>query len=230
MRRADRLFRLIELLRGRRRAVTGAELATTLEVSLRTVYRDVADLIASGVPIDGEAGVGYRLAPHYHLPPLTFDAEEIEAIVLGAAIVASWTDAELAQAARRITAKVQAVLPPDLRDQLEETALYAPRPARQERWSVDLAAIRRAIRERRKVRIGYLSLGDETTERTVRPLGLVFFGPVWLLVTWCDLRNDFRSFRVDRITDAELLPERFPATPGKRIADFMAREGTRPGA
>ncbi len=227
MRRADRLFQLIQILRRRRRLTTARDLADELEVSVRTVYRDVADLVASGVPIAGEAGLGYLLRGGYDLPPLMFTLDEIEAIVLGANIVGSWGDPRLAEAAEDVLAKIEHALPERLRQSFRDTALFAPRGHYQEEISVDLAALRGAIRQSRKVAISYRDAGGDATERTIWPLALAFYGPVWLMIGWCELRQDFRSFRVDRIAAAEILPDPYPPQPGRRLADYLAREGIR---
>jgi len=223
VRRADRLFRLLLELRGRR-VVTARELARRLEVSERTVYRDVADLSASGVPIAGEAGVGYRLAG-FELPPLMFDRTEIEALVLGARVVEAWGGDELAGAARTALAKVEAVLPRDRERLIEETRLYAPTHGEPPAERLPLDPLRAAIRERLKVRLAYRDGEGRASERTVRPLALSFFPPVWLLTAWCELRQDFRAFRLDRFSDLEIAKEAFEDEAGKTLADFAARLG-----
>ncbi len=220
MRRADRLFRLLQRLR-RGRVLTAARLARELEVSLRTVYRDIADLAAAGVPIEGEAGVGYRLQG-FDLPPLMFDREEIEAMVLGARVVEAWGDERLAAAAAEALGKIEAVLPRGRSHLLAETPLYVPvagvRPGRR----LPLSTFRVAVRERRRTVLLYRDLGGAETERPVRPLALTFFPPVWLLVAWCELRRDFRNFRLDRVLAAEVTAEVFPVEAGKTLADFLA--------
>jgi predicted DNA-binding transcriptional regulator YafY len=221
MRRADRLFRLVGLLRARRFA-TAAELATALEVSVRTVYRDVADLVASGVPIVGEAGVGYRLSRGFELPPLTFNTAELEALVLGSRMVESWGDAELAAAARSVIEKVEAVLPEPLKHVLEETALFAPNRPWAKEASQGLGRIRQAITEHRKLRLRYVDAGGEGSERTVRPLGLYFWGDRWSLAAWCELRTDYRNFRPDRIDQIDLLDDTFDNAGGVSLGGFMA--------
>jgi len=223
MRRADRLFEIIQFLR--RSGLTRArDLAAKLEVSERTIYRDMRDLVASGVPIDGEAGVGYLLRDGFDLPPLMFNEQEIEALVLGARIVESWADPELADAAANVIAKVETVIPERLRRHMAETALIAPANHFAEPIEVDPRALRRAVRERRKLRFAYRDAGERMTERSVRPLGLAFFGPVWLLVSWCELRQDFRSFRLDRISGCEVLELTFRPERGKTIQDFLKRD------
>lgn len=224
MRRADRLFEIIQILR-RRKLARARELAHHLEVSERTIYRDISDLIAGGVPIEGEAGVGYILRTGYDLPPLMFDEQEIEALVLGARIVESWADAKLADAAANAIAKVEAVIPERLRRHMTETALLAPADHFTEPMSIDPSALRQAIRSRLKVRLSYRDGQDRKTERTVRPLALFFYGPVWLLASWCELRTDFRSFRLDRIAHLRVLEQSFHPEPGKTLYDFI-RGGT----
>ena len=205
MRRADRLFQLVQLLR-RRRAVTAAELARSLEVSERTVYRDVRDLSISGVPIEGEAGVGYRLKPGFDLPPLMFTAEELQALRLGAQIVEAWADERLAGAAATALSRIEGVLPEKLRAALDRPVLFAPgflAPDGAKRWMPELRA---AMEARRKVRIGYRKEGEEgASERVIEPLGLYYWGRVWTLGAWCELRQGFRTFRVDRIVALEAL-------------------------
>ncbi len=221
MRRADRLFRLLLRLRPGR-VVTAARLARELEVSERTVYRDIADLAASGMPIEGEAGVGYRLQG-IDLPPLMFERDEVEAMVLGARVVEGWGDERLAQAATEALAKIQAVLPRGRSHLIDETRLFAPVHGRRPAERLPLSVFRLAVRDRRLVKIRYRDESGAETERTVRPLALSFYPPVWLLVSWCEARCDFRSFRLDRVLDHETLAEVFSPEPGKNLADFVAR-------
>lgn len=227
MRRADRLFRvLLELRRGR--IVTARRLAERLEVSERTIYRLVADLSAAGVPIEGEAGVGYRLKG-FDLPPLMFEREEIEAMVLGARMVESWGDGDLARAAGRALAKIESVLPRDRSHLVEETRLYAPSWRERPAERLPLSAMRAAIAARAKLAVRYRDEKGSETERLLRPLALAFHAPVWLLVAWCELRDDFRSFRADRFLALETRAERFAPEPGKMLEDFLARYDQRPG-
>jgi predicted DNA-binding transcriptional regulator YafY len=225
MRRADRLFEIIQLMR-RKGSVRARDLSEALEVSERTIYRDVQDLIASGVPIDGEAGVGYVLRAGFDLPPLMFKEAEIEALVLGARIVESWADAELASAASDVIAKVEAVIPERLRSYMANTALLAPEHHFMEPVTFDVAQLRHALRGQLKVRFHYRDVYSRPTARTVRPLSLAYFGPVWMLAAWCELRSDFRTFRLDRIGGFEVLPDRFRAEPGKTLHDFLKRPQT----
>ena len=222
MRRADRLFEIVQYLRGRR-LTTARQLAQWLEVSERTIYRDVADLLATGVPIDGEAGVGYRIRPGFDLPPLMFTRDEIEALVIGARVVESWAGPGLAQGARSALAKIAAALPRDKRIALESARLFAPGffvdPAPGRR----LEQLRRAMAERRLVQLGYRDAAERVSERRVRPLGLFFWGERWSLAAWCELREDFRNFRLDRIATLEVGETRFADEAGRRLEDYLRR-------
>jgi len=211
----------------RRKELTRArDLSEALEVSERTIYRDIQDLMASGVPIEGEAGVGYVLKAGFDLPPLMFKEQEIEALVLGARIVESWADAELAAAASDVIAKVEAVIPERLRGYMANTALLAPAHHYMEPVTFDMAELRRAVRSHLKVHFNYCNAIAEDSQRTVRPLCLAYFGPVWLLSAWCELREDFRTFRLDRIENFEVRTDRFPSEPGKTLHDFLKRDQT----
>ena len=220
MRRADRLFRIVQRLR-RRGVHTARALAEELMVSERTIYRDVRDLVGSGVPILGEAGVGYALPRGYDLPPLMFSEEEIEAIVLGARMVQTWADPGLAQAAGDVLAKVEAVLPPSLRERLLGTALFSPPRGVPEDVAAGLGELRRALRERRKVRFAYVDGGGAESERTVWPLGLFFWGRAWSLAGFCELRRGFRNFRADRVRSLKVEEERFERLEGRRLEDLL---------
>lgn len=220
MRRADRLFQIIQFIR-RHRVTTAKALAEALEVSERTVYRDIRDLVLSGVPIEGEAGVGYILRKGFDLPPLMFTSTEVEALVLGTRVVSSWGDSELAKAAESALDRIATALPDALRARLVESRLYAPgfivRPEVIER----LGILRGAVTERRKAWLAYADFHGERTQRTVRPLGLSFFGNVWMLSAWCELRRDFRDFRLDRVKELRLLDEHFEDEPGKTMDNFL---------
>jgi predicted DNA-binding transcriptional regulator YafY len=207
--RTQRLFELMQALRRRRLPVSGAELAQEIEVSLRTLYRDIASLQAMGAEIEGEAGVGYVLRPSLLLPPLMFTEEQIEALAIGAQWVARKTDEDLARAARDAIAKIAAVLPDDLRERLHDDALHVGgRPVANK--GLDLTLARRAMREERKLKIAYVDPEGRRSERVIWPFVLGFMEATRLLVAWCELRTDFRTFRTDRFEDAELLPDRFP--------------------
>lgn len=220
MRRADRLFQIILLL-GRRRAVTARELAEALEVSERTIYRDIADLSLSGVPVTGEAGVGYLMRGRYQLPPLMFDAEELAALALGGRMVQGWCDPELGRAAERALLKIEAVLPPDRAPGLARAPLLVPDFHVPPAMVAPLARLRRAIAEERKLRFGYTRADGETSRRTVWPLGLFFWGLSWTLGAWCELRGEYRSFRLDRMVDPEPLEEGFDGQNGRRLEDYI---------
>ncbi len=224
MRRADRLFRIVEYLKARRQAVTAETLADELEVSVRTIYRDMVDLESSGVPIVGETGVGYALDRNYTLRPLIFDVDELDALALGAQMVGSWGDKDIARAARSAIDKITAVLPEKLRAEIMQTALFSPPSEARVPITVDFSAIRRTIRARRRIRFEYVSLKEQRTKRAVRPLCLAFFGPVWLLTAWCETREDFRNFRLDRMRRLVVLDDTFRDEPGKRLSDFLRRE------
>jgi predicted DNA-binding transcriptional regulator YafY len=225
MRRADRLFQIVQLLRRRRSATTAAQIADRLGVSERTVYRDIRDLALAGTPIDGEAGVGYRIKPGYDLPPLMFDRDEIQALVLGARIVRRFGDAGLARASDAILNKVAAVIPKDLEPLLAETRLFVPSSIGGGRSAEVLGLAREALIAKRKLRLNYAGPAGPSTERTVRPLGVFFWGRTWTLAAWCELRNDFRNFRLDRASDSALLDERFDDEPGKTLRDLLTRYG-----
>lgn len=218
MRRADRLFRLVEILRSKRLA-TGGWLAEQLGVSLRTLYRDIADLSLSGVPIEGEAGVGYRLRYRLDVPPLLFDPAELEALLVGSRMVQAWGDADLAQAAGGALAKIHNVLPDLLRREAQQAQLFIP-PRGIERPH-HLTELRRAVRNRRIVRITYTRKDGAASERSLWPLGLFFWGPAWTLVGWCLLRDGFRHFRVDRIQQLSVSDERYPDQPGRRLNNYF---------
>jgi predicted DNA-binding transcriptional regulator YafY len=222
MRRADRLFQIVQYLRGGR-LVTARTLAERLEVSDRTIYRDVADLQASGVPIDGEAGVGYIMRSGFDLPPLMFSREELSALTLGARFVKAWGGAELALAAEEALVKIEAVLPEKERRVVEETPLFALSFGMTDATRGVIDRLDAAIRGQKRIRIAYDSLDDEATERDVRPLGLYYWGKTWTLAAWCELRTDFRSFRADRISGLMECGDSFRQEPGKTLKDFVAR-------
>jgi predicted DNA-binding transcriptional regulator YafY len=223
MRRADRLFRIVQLLQRRGgRVVTAAALAADLEVSERTIYRDVADLQASGVPVVGAAGVGYRLPRGtFDLPPLMFTEDEIEALVLGARVVKSWGDPDLARAAEDVLTKVEAALPARLRDRVADSTLFAPN-LRDQRVVADLLTrLRGAVRAHQKVRLAYQDRAAQPTTRVIWPLGLFYWGTTWTVGGWCELREGFRNFRLDRIAAATALDARFQPTPGRTLRDLF---------
>lgn len=220
MRRADRLFQIVQHLRGRR-LTTGAQLAKWLEVSPRTIYRDVQDLSLNGVPIEGEAGVGYRLRAGFDLPPLMFSYDEVEALVTGMRMVEAWVGPDLAVAARSALAKIEAALPKDKRDAISRSRLYAPGFRHDRPTAKRLEEVRQAIHARRKVNLDYTDNDGNATSRTVRPLGLFYWGATWTFAAWCEARDDFRSFRIDRIRGLTITGDGFDLEPGRELDDFL---------
>lgn len=223
MRRADRLFHIIQLIRGRR-LTTASYLASRLEVSERTIYRDVADLQLQGVPIEGEAGVGYRLGAGFDLPPMMFTPGEAKALVASVRMAQAWLDPALATSAEDALGKIMSVLPVDARAAAESLALYAPGGGLPEPTQRTLQTLREAVQERRKVFLNYRDLAEKQSERTVRPLGCFYWGKVWTLAAWCEHRSDFRSFRVDRVTYVRRLEEQFRDEPGRTLADLARKD------
>jgi predicted DNA-binding transcriptional regulator YafY len=225
MRRADRLFRIVQMLRSGR-LKTARALAERLQVSERTIYRDVHDLQLAGQPIEGEAGVGYTLRREFDLPPLMFTPEELTALVLGARLVKAWGGAESVTAAASALARIEAVLPPQLAVRLDTIALFAPghqMPAAHRRL---LDRLHAACLGRTVLRFSYVRLGEDDSRsevRTVRPLALAFWSGVWTLTAWCETRNDFRTFRLDRIEHLEVAERVFAQKRGQRLEDYMKR-------
>jgi predicted DNA-binding transcriptional regulator YafY len=207
MRRADRLFQIIQILRRAKRPVTARVLSDELEISVRTVYRDIADLMGQRVPISGEAGIGYVLDRHYDMPPLMLTPDELEAAVLGAQWVAQRSDPALARAARDLIAKITAAVPEQLRPFIAEPTVSAPPPRSLPADMLNVAQVREWIRVGRKLRIRYRDERGRTSERTIWPLLIGYADAVRLLVAWCELRQEFRHFRTDRIVDATFLDE-----------------------
>ena len=223
MRRADRLFQIVQLIRGRR-LTTAAHLAQRLDVSLRTVYRDVADLQQQGVPIEGEAGVGYRLGAGFDLPPLMFSNDEARALVASVRMAQVWQDPALAQAAEVALGKILSVLPVAARVAAQSMAVYAPPLGLEPTVQITLQTLREAVQARRKLQVDYRDATDRSSLRIVRPLGCFYWGSVWTLAAWCETRNDFRSFRLDRIDSlrpVEGPPQPFQVEAGKTLADYL---------
>lgn len=210
MSRSERLLSLLQVLRRHRKPVSGQTLANALNISVRTLYRDIASLQAQGADIEGEAGVGYVLRPGYLLPPLMLTRDEIEALVLGARFVAQRTDAELAGAAHEALAKITAVLPDDLRESLHDITMIVGPSAAQAPQAIALAQLRAGIRREQVLRITYQDGKGAQTMREIWPFALSFFEGARVLVAWCCLREDFRHFRTDRITQCITLDQRSP--------------------
>lgn len=222
MHRAERLFQLTTLLRNRRTVLTAKQMSEHLRVSERTIYRDIQSLSLSGVPIEGEAGVGYRLSHRYQLPPLMFDREEVEALLLGARMVSSWGDTEMAIHANQAIQKILAVLPDHLRHSDESLPLLVPNIEEvQKFYTAHSQPMREAIRLRQRVAIDYVRADDEHSSRTIEPLGMIFWGKVWTLVAWCQLRGDYRTFRLDRIQSILVTDERFETSENKSLKHFL---------
>ncbi|MDE2014620.1 MAG: YafY family transcriptional regulator [Alphaproteobacteria bacterium] len=211
MRRADRLFRIIQILRRKRRPVTAEAIAEEVETSVRTIYRDIAQLVADRVPIRGEAGIGYVLDGGFDMPPLMLTADEIEAAMLGAQWVMGRGDAVLARAAHDLVAKVGQVVPAHLRPLLVEPALAAPHWKKGEDDAIDMARLRTAIRTQGKLALSYRDESGAQTRRVIWPMAVAYFETVRVIVAWCELRKGFRHFRTDRIEAAEFLAQRYPA-------------------
>lgn len=222
MRRTDRLFELIQILRDGQ-LHRGQDLAERLEISLRTLYRDMDTLIASGIPVEGERGLGYMMTAPITLPPLNLTLEELEALHLGLAVVGKATDPEMQKAAQSLSAKIDAVLPED-RSAPASGWGFAVYPFEEAaRGFMHMAPLRAAIRSRRKVEITYRALDDRETKRTVRPLQMEYWGRVWTLTAWCEARDAFRVFRVDRISTLDVSFDTFEEEPGKTLADYFAQ-------
>ncbi|KVL64568.1 helix-turn-helix transcriptional regulator [Burkholderia ubonensis] len=209
MTRSERLLSLLQALRRHRRPVSGRLLAQELGVSIRTLYRDIASLQAQGADIQGEPGMGYVLRPGFMLPPLMFSQSELEALMLGFRWVAKFADAQLTSAASDALAKISAVLPAELRRELDSTTLLVGPRTFADRETVDMDDMRVAIRTERKLRITYADGRDKRSERTIWPFALGYFEDARILVAWCELRDDFRHFRTDRIVALARLDERY---------------------
>lgn len=221
MRRTDRLFDIIQILRDGALHKAG-DIAERLEVSVRTIYRDMDTLVASGIPVEGARGVGYILREPITLPPLTLSVEELEALNLGVAIVAQAADTDLKRAAESLAGKVDAVLPERVVGEAEAWKFAVYPFADAVRGFAHMPTLRAAIRARQKLRLVYHSKGDRITSRVIRPLHMEYWGRVWTLTAWCELRDAFRVFRVDLIQSSEALPEMFADEPGKRMEDYEA--------
>jgi len=221
MRRADRLFRLVQQLH-HERALTARTLAAVLEVSERTIYRDVQDLSLSGVPICGAAGVGYRLLPGFRMPPLMLTEEELAALLLGARMVQAWTDEKLARAAQQAIQKIESIIPEHLRPELAREEMLVPDFSVEPAVAAHLAALRGAIKRRQKIDCDYQREDGAHSRRTVHPLGLFYWGKVWTLVAWCELRDAFRHFRLDRMQHVAVSNAQYQSVPGRTLRDFLS--------
>ncbi len=228
MRRADRLFQIVQYLRGGR-LVTAAMLAEWLEVSERTIYRDIADLQSTGVPIDGEAGVGYVMRGGYDLPPLMFTHDEIVALVAGARIVRSWGGVTMARAAEEALVKIEAVLPDTERSRAANTQIYAPKMGLTEQTRHLIDTCEAAVDARAILSFDYQDEAGAATNRAVHPLGLWFWGKVWTLVAWCELREDFRMFRIDRMAGVSPTGETYKAAQERSLVECLRQMEAKDG-
>ena len=228
MRRSDRLFDIIQKLRTARKPVTAATLAQSLEVTTRTVYRDIATLQARRVPIDGEAGVGYVLRKGFDLPPLMFTVEEIEAIAVGARMVQRLRDPNLQEAANSVLSMVTVALPEAVRAHLTGAPIFVSQGDAVEARGVDLAELRGAIRDSRKLHIGYSDERGRRTNRTIWPIAMAYYVDVTLVGAWCELRADYRNFRVERIAASRVLNEHFDQDNGRLFREWSALPKERP--
>ena len=228
MRRADRLFLIIHALRGRRTALQARSLAQTLGVSLRTVYRDVADLQLSGVPIEGEAGVGYVLRKGSDIPPLMFSADELESLVVGTRFVRAFAGARLAENVKTALLKIEAVLPPELRERAAHTRIFAPvwRDQHQSEFAGLIDRLHAAIVARQVLRLDYSDEHGSASAREIEPLCLSFWGGAWTLGAWCRLRGDFRNFRPDRIVGSAATGECFDDVAERNLASYLRAVGS----
>lgn len=224
MSKAERLFELVTLLRGKRTAVTALELAQTLHVSERTIYRDIAVLAETGVPLEGEAGVGYRLAPHTHLPPLMFDPDEAIAIAVGLRLVRAATDPELGAAAERAEHRIRAVLTDAIKQKLDRLPYRIPVLERNADLRARHARVRRAADDRAKLAIAYVDEEGRPSERVTWPLALMGWGDRWTVLAWCESRKAYRNFRLDRIGRMDRLDERFETSETLSIGHYFRTE------
>ncbi|WP_171129821.1 MULTISPECIES: YafY family protein [unclassified Ruegeria] len=219
MRRTDRLFDIIQILRDGK-LHRAQDIADRLEVSVRTIYRDMDTLVASGVPVEGERGVGYMVREQITLPPLNLTPSELEALNLGMAIVAEAADPELKAAAETLADKIDAVLPTQVVAEADAWKFAVYPFADAARGLAHMAPIRAAIKSRQKLQLSYRRIDGVLTNRRIRPLHMEYWGRVWTLTAWCELRDGFRVFRVDLIETVQPLPEIFADEPGKRLADY----------
>ncbi len=221
MRRADRLFQIVQQLHPSR-AVTARQLADTLDVSERTIYRDIQDLSLSGVPVSGEAGQGYRLLPGFRLPPLMFTEEELEAIILGARMVRAWTDKDLARSAHQALQKIEHVVPERLRPEFDKQEIQVPDFPMEGMAGEQLRQVRQAIRKQIKLKMDYTREDGQQSRRVIQPLGLFYWGKVWTVVGWCELRDAFRNFRLDRMQNLQPTNIPFKSQQGRTLQDYLS--------
>ena len=221
MNKAERLFQLVLLLRSRRTAMTAEAIAETMQVSVRTVYRDVQALSLSGIPIEGEPGVGYMIRAANHLPPLIFTPDELQALLVGNRMVQAFTDRDLAQGARSAELKIRSILTEPLQRHAEQQPYRIPIMASDDVMRELHGTLRRACEQRQKIRAIYLDEKQEKSERIIWPLGMIGWTGKWTLLAWCELRSAYRNFRFDRFETLELLEENFRTTSDISIAHYL---------
>ena len=221
MRRADRLFQITQILRNKR-LVTARQLADRLEVSERTIYRDIQDLSLSGVPIESEAGVGYMLRHSLDIPPIMFDADELEAIVLGVKMITAWSGNQLDKSAKSALEKIEAVIPKELKENIETSRLFVPTFAIPNQHKDNFETLRQSINNHIVVKVTYKKLNGEVSDRELWPLGMYYWGKVWTLVAWCELREAYRAFRVDRMQSILPLDKNYSEVDGRSLDDYIA--------
>ena len=221
LKNTERLLKILNLLRNRRTVITAQALADKLDVSVRTIYRDIQKLDSAGIPIDGEAGVGYRILRRFELPPLMFDADEVEALILGVKMVRAWSDEGLAASANSALNKIVGVLPSELKDLESDMVLEVPNFSSEERDNPHSQKLREAIKLKQVIVVEYLSLSEELTQRRIWPLGVFFWGHVWTLVAWCKLREDYRVFRIDRLQNIVFEQDKFETTPAISLETYL---------
>ncbi|PHQ71611.1 MAG: DNA-binding transcriptional regulator [Sneathiella sp.] len=224
MRRADRLFQIVQILQRQKTTITAGHMAAELEVSERTIYRDIQDLMSNNVPIEGERGVGYILREGYDLPPLMFTEEEIDAIMLGVRLVEVKSDPELSRAAKDVLAKIENVLPPDRRSLLQSVRYIVPQFAAPPSIAINMRKLRAAIRNLQKIEMQYQDVSGTMTTRVIWPLLTVLFDPVQLLVGWCELRQGFRNFRIDRISSFLTLDQHFHHAKKQELKAYLENQ------
>lgn len=223
MKQTERLLQIVNLLRNRRTVLTADYLAEHFQVSVRTIYRDIQKLESSGIPIEGEAGVGYRLHRSVNLPPLMFSSNEVEALMLGVKMVSAWSDAELSSAAKNALGKIVGALPAELKTLGDYLPFEVPIFPDYHTETNPSAQLRKAIRDRLIIDVRYEDASLQVTERTLYPLGLFFWGNVWTLAAWCTLRQDYRAFRLDRITALNIQQQHFIPSPSCCLQDYIAK-------
>jgi predicted DNA-binding transcriptional regulator YafY len=219
--KSERLFQLVNILKSRRLAITARDLASRLAVSDRTIYRDIKHLQCSGVPIEGEAGTGYLIA-HYDLPPMMFTIEELQALLLGSKMVSAWTDPHLGKSAQSAITKINAVLPNNLKEQVDDLPYIVSNFHHSEMHQHTTHILRQAIHNQVCVQLNYLDAQNKVSMRNVEPLGMVYWGAKWTLIAYCQLRNQYRMFRLDRITDITQLTTNFSTHDAKSLNHYIA--------